>query len=100
MILIAKIKKTIFNKDDYYVFEGWIGESDTFSGERTVFIYCGANPPKAYKTIDYLFDGQFKKNKFGDNFYIKSYKKMGILPEKTKKRWSVVRDEMQLELCL
>ena len=73
MILIAKIKKQIFNKDDYFVFSAHCGKS-------VVITYKGDNPPKPLKTVDYKLIGEYKKTKHGKAFEVTEWKKVGSIP--------------------
>lgn len=73
MILIAKIKKQIFNNDQYYVFSGHCGKS-------VVILYQGTNPPKPLKTVDYKLIGQYKDTKHGKCFDVSGWEKVGKIP--------------------
>ena len=70
MILIAKIRRQIFNNDDYYLFDGWCGK-------KVVFEYVGDNPPKPLKTVEYQFNGKTEKRAKGNVFKIEKFKKVG-----------------------
>ena len=73
MILIAKIKKQIFNKDDYFVFSG-------YCGKPVIITYTGNNPPKPLKTVDYKLIGEYKKSKYGGAFEVTKWQKAGKIP--------------------
>lgn len=70
MILIAKVKKLIFNKEDYFVFAG-------HCGKPVVITYKGDNPPKQLKTVDYKLIGEYKKTKHGKAFDVERFEKIG-----------------------
>ena len=70
-IRICKILKLIYNKDDYYIFSA-------FSGESFAAVYIGDNPPKPLKTVEYQINGEISKHaKYGKQFKIEAYKKVG-----------------------
>lgn len=71
MILIAKIKKLIFNDGDYYVFSAWCGK-------EVAVTYKGDDPPKPLKNTDYQMIGEYKKWKNGRSFNVTSWKKGNI----------------------
>ena len=71
MIKICKILKQIYNKDDYYIFSGWCGESITL-------VYVGDEPPETLKTVDYKLIGEFVKHKkYGKQFIVSECEKVG-----------------------
>ena len=70
MILIAKVKKLIFNNDDYFVFSA-------HCGKPVVITYKGDNPPKPLKTVDYKLIGEYKKTKHGKAFDVEKFEKIG-----------------------
>ena len=71
MIKICKILKKIYNKEDYYIFSGWCGESITL-------VYVGDEPPEPLKTVDYQINGEMVKHKkYGKQLIISDYKKVG-----------------------
>jgi hypothetical protein len=70
LILIAKIKKVIFESNGYHVLAG-------NCGAPVVLIYRGGSPPKPLKTVDYQFNGEYIKTKYGKSFEISEYKKAG-----------------------
>lgn len=79
MILIAKIKKVIFEKDGYYVYAGHCGHSLTL-------IYRGDSPPKPLKTVDYHLTGEYIITKYGKSFKIETFKRAGNIKVHSPKR--------------
>ena len=71
MIKICKILNKIYNKEDYYIFSGWCGES-------IVLVYVGDDPPEPLKTVDYQVVGEMVNHKkYGKQLIITDYKKVG-----------------------
>jgi hypothetical protein len=82
MILIAKVKKTIYENDGYHVLAG-------NCGVPVVLIYRGASPPKPLKTVDYLFKGEYIKSKYGKTFEVSDYMKAGKITVHRRTRTTI-----------